>query len=264
VDEWKDSAARGTSFLLLVGASGAGKSSLARAGLVPRITAPGVVPTVDLWRVAVMRPSETSGGPIMSLAARLFDAEEDIPEDERGRLPALPEIAESDYRTPAALARLFAEASSAASTPVTRALARAAETEAAQQGYARPVRAQLLIVVDQLDELFGPDVTAEQRAAFARLLAVLAETGQVWLLATLRADLYERFLAELPCWHLRPVERPMISRPRVRRSWPRSCASLRKRPGSSSRPIQRLASSSTNACYVRPSGPTCCRCFNWR
>ena len=29
-----------------------------------------------------------------------------------------------------------------------------------------------------------------------RLLASLVETGQVWLLATLRADLYERFLAE--------------------------------------------------------------------
>src|SRR5215472_17223267 len=49
VDEWKDAAARGMPFLLLLGASGAGKSSLARAGLVPRITATGVVPSVDLW-----------------------------------------------------------------------------------------------------------------------------------------------------------------------------------------------------------------------
>ncbi len=195
-DQWKEAAARGTPFLLLVGASGAGKSSLARAGLVPRITAPGVVPTVDLWRVAVMHPSEASGGPIMSLAVRLFDAEQDIPEEERGRSPALPEIAESDYRTPTELARLFTEAGSAASAPVTRALERAAEAERARQGYARPVRAQLLIVIDQLDELFGPDVPPELRAVFARLLAALAGTGQVWLLATLRADLYERFLAE--------------------------------------------------------------------
>jgi eukaryotic-like serine/threonine-protein kinase len=196
VDQWKDAAARGTPFLLLVGASGAGKSSLARAGLVPRITAPGVVPTVDLWRVAVMHPSEAPGGPIMSLAARLFDAEQDIPENERGRRPALPEIAESDYCTPAELARLFMEAGSAASVPVTRALERASEAERTRQGFARQMRAQLLIVIDQLDELFAPDVTPDERGVFARLLVALAQTGQVWLLATLRADLYDRFLAE--------------------------------------------------------------------
>ena len=95
VDEWKDAAARGAPFLLVVGASGAGKSSLARAGLVPRITASGVVPSVDLWRVAVMHPSEASDGPIASLAGRLFDGEKDVPDDERGRAPALPEISVS-------------------------------------------------------------------------------------------------------------------------------------------------------------------------
>ena len=196
VDGWKDAAARGTPFLLLVGASGAGKSSLARAGLVSRLTATGVIPSVDLWRVAVMHPSEAPDGPIMSLAVRLFDAEKDISEDERGRPPALPEIAESDYRTPAELARLFTEAASAASAPVTQALERAAEAERVRQGYARQLHAQLLIVIDQLDELFAPNVAPEQRDAFAQLLGALACTGQVWLLATLRADLYERFLAE--------------------------------------------------------------------
>jgi eukaryotic-like serine/threonine-protein kinase len=196
VDEWKDAAAYGTPFLLLVGASGVGKSSLARAGLVPRITTPGVVATVDLWRVAVMHPSEAPGGPIMSLAVRLFDAEQDIPEDERGRPPALPEMAESDYCTATELARLFTEAGSVVSAPLTLALERVSEAERTRQGYSRQLRAQLLIVVDQLDELFGPDVTQDQRGAFARLLTALIETGRVWLLATLRADLYERFLAE--------------------------------------------------------------------
>ena len=53
-----------------IGASGAGKSSLARAGLVPRLTAAGVVPSIDLWRVAVMRPAEARGDPFAALAAR--------------------------------------------------------------------------------------------------------------------------------------------------------------------------------------------------
>ena len=39
-------------FLLVIGASGSGKSSLLRAGLIPRVTAPGVIPDVDLWRTA--------------------------------------------------------------------------------------------------------------------------------------------------------------------------------------------------------------------
>jgi tetratricopeptide (TPR) repeat protein len=197
VDEWKDAAAGGgVAFLLLLGASGAGKSSLARAGLVPRLTTPGVVATVDLWRVAVMHPSEIPDGPVMSLAMRLFDGELDIPDDEQGRPPALPEIADGDYPTPAALARLFVEAGPAARVPVIRALERAAATERARQGSERELRAQLLIVVDQLDELFSPDLAPEQRAVFVKLLTSLAETGQVWLLATLRVDLYQRFQAE--------------------------------------------------------------------
>jgi hypothetical protein len=196
VDAWKDAAGHGSPFLLVVGASGAGKSSLARAGLVPRLTTPGVVPTVDLWRVAVMCPSEASDGPVMSLARRLFDAEQDLPEEEWGLPPALPEIAAGDYSTPAQLARLFAEAGPAASAPVTRALERAAEAERVRQGSTRQFQARLLILVDQLDELFGPDVTAELRSAFTGLLEVLVATGQVWVLATLSADLYERFLNE--------------------------------------------------------------------
>src|SRR4029078_11785179 len=68
VDALKDAGETGSHFLLVVGASGSGKSSLALAGLVPRLTAPGVVPSVDLWRVAVMRPGEYECGPVGALA----------------------------------------------------------------------------------------------------------------------------------------------------------------------------------------------------
>jgi hypothetical protein len=196
VDAWKEAAERGTPFLLVIGASGAGKSSLARAGMVPRLTVPGVVPAVDLWRVAVLRPSEVSGGPIASLATRLLDGIGDIPEAEAGRPPALPELTESDFRTPAELAELMRHAGAAAVTPVIRALDRIGETERRRQGFDRPVRIDLVILIDQLDELFAADVDAADRACFAALLSDLAATGRVWMLATLRADLYERFLGE--------------------------------------------------------------------
>ena len=58
------------------------------------------------------------------------------------------------------------------------------------------MRADLLLVVDPLDDLFGADVSAADRAAFAGLLRALVASGRVWVVATLRAALYERFLAE--------------------------------------------------------------------
>ena len=67
-------AERDTPFLLIVGASGSGKSSLARAGLMPRMTTPGVAAAIDLWRAAIMNPGEGQAGPVAALAAALFAA----------------------------------------------------------------------------------------------------------------------------------------------------------------------------------------------
>src|SRR5262245_48517252 len=84
-----EAADRGIPFLLIVGASGSGKSSLARAGLIPQLTTPGIVPTVDLWRVARMRPAEGPAGPLMALATALLATD------------ALPELVQGDYPTAA-------------------------------------------------------------------------------------------------------------------------------------------------------------------
>ena len=60
---------RQSPFLLVIGASGSGKSSLLRAGLIPRATAPGVIADVDLWRTAVVN---AGGDPFAALAEALF------------------------------------------------------------------------------------------------------------------------------------------------------------------------------------------------
>src|SRR5215468_8668724 len=80
-------AERGTPFLLIVGASGSGKSSLARAGLIPRLTTPGLVASVDLWRVARMKPSEGQADPLTGMATALLATD------------ALPELAQGIIRT---------------------------------------------------------------------------------------------------------------------------------------------------------------------
>ena len=189
VDALKDAGERGTPFLLLVGSSGSGKSSLARAGLGPRLTTPGVVGAVDLWRVAMMRPGETKGEPVRALAQCLFAGPKDIPAEEEGRAIALPELAKSSHNTPQRLASALAAGDAAS---VAWALETVAEEAKAKGGYDRPVRADLLLIVDQLDELFGADVDETAREAFAKAVSALVATGRVWVVATLRTDLYER------------------------------------------------------------------------
>ena len=196
IDRLKDAAEKGCSFLLVDGASGAGKSSLVRAGLVPRLTAAGVVPSIDLWRVAVMRPAEVLGDPFASLARALFVAEADLPEGEQGRPPGLPELSKSDFPRPDDLAALLAHADASALKPILSTLTGIEQTAREKEGYDRAIKSDLLLVVDQLDELFGADIGNDIRARFARLLALLARSGRVWVIATLRADLFERFLAQ--------------------------------------------------------------------
>jgi ABC-type Fe3+/spermidine/putrescine transport system ATPase subunit len=58
-------------FLAVVGSSGCGKSSLIRAGLIPKLKAGLLVEDRDRWRIATMKPGD---GPLGNLAAALFSA----------------------------------------------------------------------------------------------------------------------------------------------------------------------------------------------
>src|SRR5207249_455807 len=58
--------------------------------------------------------------------------------------------------------------------------------------------AKLILVVDQLEELFTSGIIEpNERGAFVRLLAGLARSGAVWIIATMRADFWHR-AAEFP------------------------------------------------------------------
>jgi WD40 repeat protein len=175
---------RGTPFLLIVGASGSGKSSLARAGLIPRLTTPGMVVSVDLWRVARMKPADERAGPHVALATALFAPD------------ALPELTHSDYPTAAALADNLARGGAASVQPILRALARAAQDAQRQRQSDQAMKPALVLLVDQFEELFAAGVSDIARTAFAAVLKDLVASGQVWVVGTLRADLYAPLLVQ--------------------------------------------------------------------
>jgi tetratricopeptide (TPR) repeat protein/energy-coupling factor transporter ATP-binding protein EcfA2 len=170
-------------FLLVIGASGSGKSSLLRAGLLPRLTAPGVLADVDLWRVVLL----TAGGdPTRAFAHLLF---------EYGALGA--ELKSGDFSTPDLLAELLATGGKAALAPIRAALTRAADLRAQAMRYEAPRPAKLMIALDQVERLFV-EVEPERVEAFASLLHALVEAGLASAIAVLRSDNYGRFQAVEP------------------------------------------------------------------
>jgi tetratricopeptide (TPR) repeat protein len=165
----KAQALGGRAFVLVLGKSGSGKSSLARAGVAPFICRYGAAEGVNLWRRAVLRPTEQGEDLLVGLAAALLQE------------AALPELGSGEARA-AELAQVARESPTAGLMLLKEALARAAP-----EGEAR-----LLLIVDQLEEIFGPSLTHEAREEFVRVLAALAKSGVVWILATMRSDYYAR------------------------------------------------------------------------
>ena len=94
-------ASEGCAFVVVLGMSGGGKSSLARAGVLPVLTQPGVIEGVGLWRRAIMRPGDSSGDVFDALAAAILEKE------------ALPELT-ADGIDAAELAQLLRETPKAA------------------------------------------------------------------------------------------------------------------------------------------------------
>jgi WD40 repeat protein/class 3 adenylate cyclase len=177
VERLEQLAASGKSFLLIYGMSGSGKSSLLRAGLLPRITKPGGVAGIVLWRRCLIRPSESPDA-VASLAAGLLND------------AALPELAEN--KTSAELTNLFQCAPDRG-----LALIRAALSRAASAAGFSPAQARLLIAVDQMEELFTTITDPASRESLVRLLSTLSSSGLVWVICAIRADFFHR-CSEIP------------------------------------------------------------------
>ena len=165
-------------FLLLIGASGSGKSSLLRAGLLPRVGEPGVLPEVDAWRPLVVVPGLD---PFASIAEALLD--HDVLGDE---------LAATPFRDAGLLARQLAVDAALAVAPITAALAAVAETRRRDTGRESLRPARLFLAIDQAERLLD-ETPPEPRARFAALLAALCRHRLATVVMVLRSDAYPRF-----------------------------------------------------------------------
>jgi len=170
---------RGASFLLIIGASGSGKSSLLRAGLIPRIGRPGVVPDIDLWRTALILPNSDT---FLLLTRSLFD---------EACLGV--ELKEAGY-TLEQVADLLRQGGEPAEAPLRAALTAATSKRATQRRYAEPRPARLLLAIDQLERLFV-EMPADQVEKFAKLLQGFVGHNLAVVIVALRSDAYGSFQA---------------------------------------------------------------------
>ncbi|MDT8450687.1 MAG: tetratricopeptide repeat protein [Wenzhouxiangellaceae bacterium] len=182
LDLLRRQAADGPAFVLLLGMSGGGKSSLARAGVLPMLTQPGVIEGVGHWRRAVFRPSDVHGDLFVGLATAIL-REPGLKLEDTGA----DEFAEVLRSSPAA-----------AVTLIKTALARYADERSTSTPDQRPPETRLALVIDQMEEIFTQGwITPEDRERFIDTVDVLARCGRVWIVATFRADMYPR-CASLP------------------------------------------------------------------
>lgn len=184
----------GRAFVLVLGASGAGKSSLVRAGVLPRLCQPGFIRGVKGWLRAICTPGAKGGDPFAALASALVEG------------TALPHLLGAGISSEE-LAGLLRRDPAAALTLIKSGLIQAPVIEQGENGPAKHSETRLALVVDQMEEIFlgaeagssGPEAqkAAEERRAFIAAISCLARSGRVWVLATLRSDFYHR-CAELP------------------------------------------------------------------
>jgi WD40 repeat protein len=169
-ERFRARAKAGCPFVLLVGASGSGKSSLARAGWLHYLLCENLDPNVRRWLPVILAPAQAQGDLVGLLVRELADLLPSLRDDE-GLGPVIRALRESpQHAWELSIRRAFRDADPQEHT-------------------------RLVLLVDQFEELFtDPAITPAEVDCFLRAVGVLVRSGDLWCLATVRSDFYDRCL----------------------------------------------------------------------
>ncbi len=164
---------RGIAFVMIQAMSGSGKSSLVKAGLLPQLTAPRVIGDVVGIRWCTLRPSDGEDNPLRAIAQAIMRP------DALGT--ELPQYGvDEDF---------IMKALSSDPALLKPSLQVALEKIAEERYQVESDVVRLVIVVDQFEELFSQrKIPLELKQLFVRNLDVLARSGMVWVIGTMRSD----------------------------------------------------------------------------
>ncbi len=171
IEKLKSKASQGQPFLLITGMSGSGKSSLLRAGILPGLYTPQMVPAVRTFYRGIMRPADVQGNPFAGLVSALSadSADNVVLEKERKDMIRLGQQEPDEFIT-----RLHT------------ALGK------------RPQNSQLVLGIDQFEELYNSSsINVQKQRQFTHLIKRLVEQLNVWVIITMRSDCYH-FLGDTP------------------------------------------------------------------
>lgn len=172
----EDAEIAGCPFLLVLGMSGGGKSSLVHAGILPVLTQKDVIEDVILSKWVSMRPSDVGGKLFLRLISALSD--EKI-------LPSLNTYESQD------LIIMAAEEPEEFSQLIADTIHKDSDNPSGQE--------RLILIVDQFEELFtSSNIAQDDRHRFTRLLDHLVREARVWCIITIRSDYYPTLTAD-PC-----------------------------------------------------------------
>ncbi len=164
-------ARKGNAFVLLVGASGSGKSSLARAGVIPALRHFETDPVI--YRHAILTPGQYAEDLLLGLANALTTS------------TALPEFAVSGQNIQDLTSGLHNDPQVAYNLAIKPIFQKIDE--------GKQEKTRLLVLIDQMEELFThTQLTPKTVAQFIQTIETLSGTEEIRILATLRSDFYAR------------------------------------------------------------------------
>lgn len=165
---------KGKAFTLILGMSGSGKSSLAAAGLLPKLTVKGYIPGKSFSRQCRFSPGDNPADMFLGFAQMLLC---------EGSCPELCDSGTDEHE----LAALLYTEPKKASDRIVKVL------EYQDAKYGMNEKYMLAIFIDQMEELFTEEgMDAEKLEKFTRMMYEFAVCGRVWIIATMRSDFYHR------------------------------------------------------------------------